>query len=78
VLRQGNRSDARGLLHDSRAYLDETRQDIGDVSSGEQGEVENELNQAEVQQSEAEGQLNQQGQQGQQGRIQSGPANDLR
>jgi hypothetical protein len=77
VLRQGNKADARGLLHDSREYIAETRQDIGNLSSGEQGEVENELNQLETQQNEAEGQLNQQGQQGQRGRIQSPPTNDL-
>jgi uncharacterized protein DUF5667 len=67
VLRQGDRSDAKRLLHDSGEYLAETKQDIANLSSGEQGAVQNQVNQTEVQQSQAEGQLNQQGDQGQQG-----------
>jgi hypothetical protein len=67
VLLRGDRSDAKGLLRDSREYLAETRQDIANLSSGEQGAVQNQINQTEVQQSQAEGQLNQQGDQGQLG-----------
>jgi hypothetical protein len=67
VLQQGDRSDAKGLLRDSRQYLAQTKQDIGNLSSGEQGEVQNQINQTEVQQSQAEAQLNQEGDQGQQG-----------
>ena len=67
VLRQGDRSNAKGLLHDSRDYLAETKQDISSLSSGEQGAVQNQLNQAEAQQNQAEVQLNQQGEQGQHG-----------
>jgi hypothetical protein len=67
VLQHGDRSDAAGLLRDSRQYLLETRNDIGNLPSGEQGSVQNQLNQAEAQQNQAEGQLNQQGEQGQHG-----------
>lgn len=67
ALVHGDRSNARGLLHDSAQYLADTRQDIGQLGSDEQGHVENQLNEEESQQNHAEGQLNQQGEQGQQG-----------
>ncbi len=67
ALQNGDRPDAQGLLRDSRAYLDETKQDLGKLSANEQGQVQNQLNQAEGQQNQAEGQLNQQGGQGQNG-----------
>ena len=65
VLKRGNRSDASQLLHDSRAYLSDARQDLSNVPSGERGQVENQLDQAESNQNQAEQQLNQSGEQGQ-------------
>lgn len=67
ALQHGDRSDATVLLRDSRHYLTETKQDLGNLPSGEQGDVQNQLTQAEDKQNQAEGQLNQQGEQGQSG-----------
>jgi hypothetical protein len=64
VLRQGDRPNAKGLLHDSRAYLDQTKKDLGALPSGEQGQIQNQLNQAEANERQAEKQLNQEGAQG--------------
>ena len=61
-----NRSNAKQLVDDGRNYLDQTRRDLPSLSTGEQGQVTNQLNQAGQDQKSAEGQLNQQGQ-GQQG-----------
>lgn len=67
VLKRDDRSNARSLLRDSRAYLGDAQQDLHNVPSGEQGTVQNQLNQAQAQQDDAEGQLNQQGEQGRSG-----------
>jgi hypothetical protein len=67
VLQHGDRTDARGLLRDSRHYIAETKQDLAGLPSGEQGQIENQLNQTQTDQNQAESQLNQQGAQGQEG-----------
>jgi hypothetical protein len=56
-----NRSDATQLLRDGRAYLDDTRNELSSVPAGEQGQVENELNQATQEESQTENQVGQQG-----------------
>ena len=61
ILRQGDRSNAEGLLHDSRGYLDQTKKDLGNLPAGEQGQIQNQLNQAEANEQQAEKQLNQEG-----------------
>lgn len=65
VLRDGDVSNARALLRDSRQYLVDARQNLADVPSGEQGQLKNELDQAQADQDNADSQLNQQGEQGQ-------------
>jgi hypothetical protein len=60
-----DRSNAKGLLRDSRQYLNQTRNDLGSVPAGQQGQIQNQLNQAEAAEHQAEIQLNQAGQQGQ-------------
>lgn len=65
VLQRGDRTDARGLLRDSRQYIAETKQELAALPSGEQGQIENQLNQTQTDQNQAESQLNQQGAQGQ-------------
>lgn len=60
---RGNRSVAKRLIEDGRGYLDQTRRDLGALPSGEQGEVQNQLNQAGEDQKAAQGQLNQAGDQ---------------
>jgi hypothetical protein len=64
TLAHGDRSNAKGLLRDSREYLDQARKDIGNLPRSEQGQVENQLNQAEVDEHQAESQLSQEGDQG--------------
>jgi hypothetical protein len=64
ILRQGDRADAKGLLRDSRAYLDQAKKDLGSLSPSEQGQIQNQLNQAEANEHQAELQLNQDGAQG--------------
>jgi hypothetical protein len=61
ILTQGDVSNARGLLRDSREYLAQTRKDLGSLSSSEQGQIQNQLNQAEEDEHQAEMQLNQEG-----------------
>lgn len=61
ILRQGDRSNAKGLLHDSRDYLDQTKKELTTLPAGEQGQIQNQLNQAEANQQQAEKQLNQEG-----------------
>lgn len=61
VLAHRNRSDAAQLLNDGREYLADARKDLRSVPSGEQGEVQNQLNQAGTQQSQTEDQLGQEG-----------------
>jgi hypothetical protein len=58
-----NRSVAKRLIGDGRDYLDQTRRDLGALPSGEQGEVQNQLNQAGEDEKAAQGQLNQVGDQ---------------
>jgi RNA polymerase sigma factor (sigma-70 family) len=64
VLREGDRANARGLLHDSRDYLDQTKKDLSNLPAGDQGQIQNELNQAVTNEQQAEKQLNQEGVQG--------------
>jgi hypothetical protein len=64
TLSRGDHSDAGALLRDSRAYLTETRKDLGTLPQGEQGQVQNQLDQAQADQHQAEAQLNQDRQQG--------------
>jgi hypothetical protein len=61
----GNRSNAERLIHDGSDYLQEARREASSLPSGEQGRVENQLNQAGADQKAAENQLNQEGAQGQ-------------
>jgi hypothetical protein len=58
-----DRPDALHLLNDGRAYLEDVRKDLQSVPSGEQGEVQNQLNQADVKEGQAASQLGQQGEQ---------------
>ncbi|MDQ2943370.1 MAG: anti-sigma factor [Candidatus Dormibacteraeota bacterium] len=60
-----NRSDAMRLIDDGRVYLDQARRDLSSLPAGEQGRMENPLNQAGQDQKAAENQLNQYGEQGQ-------------
>jgi hypothetical protein len=64
TLSHGDRSNAKGLLRDSHQYLDQARKDIGNLPRSEQGEVENQLNQAQANEHQAEAQLGQDGDQG--------------
>ncbi|MDQ2943757.1 MAG: hypothetical protein M3R21_08845, partial [Candidatus Dormibacteraeota bacterium] len=59
-----NRTDAKRLIDDGRDYLGQARRDLPSLSAGEQGRVENQLNQAGQEQKAAENQLNQGGEQG--------------
>jgi hypothetical protein len=61
-----DRSNAKGLLRDSRGYLNQTRNELGSVPANQQGQIQNQLNQAEAAEHQAEAQLNQGGEQGQQ------------
>jgi hypothetical protein len=61
-----DRSNAKGLLRDSREYLIQTRNDLGNVPPGSQGQIQTQLNQAEAAEHQAEAQLNQNGDQSQQ------------
>jgi hypothetical protein len=61
-----NRSNATKLIQDGSYYLGQARNDVSSLSSGEQGRVENQLDQAGADQAAAENQLNQDGAQGQQ------------
>jgi hypothetical protein len=63
ALTHGDRSDADVLVRDGSQYLDDARNDIGTVPAGEQGSVQNQLNQAQNDEQQAEDQLNQQGKQ---------------
>lgn len=67
ALGHGDRSDAQVLLRDSRQYIDQAQNELGDVPSGQQGQIQNQLNQAGNDEHQAESQLNQQGDQGQNG-----------
>jgi hypothetical protein len=59
-----SRSDARRLIDDGSNYLAQTRQNLPSLSAGQQGQVQNQLNQAGQDQQAAQDELNQQGQQG--------------
>lgn len=61
ILARGDISNAKGLLKDSQQYLAQARKDIGNVPPNEQGEIENELNQADAQERETESRLEQEG-----------------
>jgi hypothetical protein len=65
MLKQGGRTDASNLLRDSRGYLAQTKKDLGKLPANEQGQIQNQLNQAEANEHQAELQLNQTGAQGQ-------------
>lgn len=67
VLGHGDRSNARGLLRDSRDYIAQTKKDLANVPAGEQGQISAQLNQTEADEHQAENQLNQGGEQGQSG-----------
>jgi hypothetical protein len=58
-----DRPDAVRLLKDGRAYLDDARKNLPSVPSGEQGDVQNQLNQADAQQGQTTTQLGEQGEQ---------------
>jgi len=60
-----NRSDAQRLIDDGRGYLDQARRNQSSLTAGEQGRIENQLDQAGQDQKAAENQLNQDGEQGQ-------------
>lgn len=64
ILRQGARTDAQSLLRDSRGYLAQAKKDLGSLPANEQGQIQNQLNQAEANEHQAEAQLNQDGAQG--------------
>ena len=57
-----DRADAQLLVDDGRGYLIQTRKDLGSVPSDEQGQVQNQLNQAEEDQNQTQNQIDQQGQ----------------
>jgi len=59
-----SRSDAMRLIEDGNHYLDQTRRDLPALSAGEQGQIENQLNQAGQDQQGAQGEVNQGGEQG--------------
>ncbi len=61
ILGQGDVANAKGLLHDSHRYLTDARKDVGSLPRNEQGEIENELDQAEAQENETESNLEQEG-----------------
>jgi hypothetical protein len=60
-----DRANAKGLLRDSRQYLNQTRNELGSVPAGQQGQIQDQLNQAEAAEHQAEAQLDQSGDQGQ-------------
>jgi uncharacterized protein DUF5667 len=60
---QNNRSDARRLVDDGHSYLVQTQRDLPSLSAGEQGQVQNQLNQAGQDEQAAQNQLNQEGNQ---------------
>lgn len=64
ALRQGDRRDASALLRDCRSYLTQAKEDLGSVSSDQQGQIQSELNQTEADEQQAEEQVNQDGPQG--------------
>jgi hypothetical protein len=64
ILKQGRLADAKTLLRDSVAYLAQAKKDLGSLPANEQGQIENQLNQAEANEHQAEIQLNQDGAQG--------------
>ena len=64
ILRQGALADAKSLLRDSRGYLAQTKKDLGSLPANEQGQIQNQLYQAEANEHQAELQLNQDGAQG--------------
>lgn len=61
ILLRGDVSNAKGLLRDSQQYLAQARKDVSNLPPNEQGEIENELNQAEAQEHETESHLEQEG-----------------
>ncbi len=61
ILARGDVANAKGLLHDSHQYLADARKDVGSLPRNEQGEIENELDQAEAQEHETESNLEQEG-----------------
>ncbi|HEV2033725.1 MAG TPA: DUF5667 domain-containing protein [Candidatus Dormibacteraeota bacterium] len=63
-LSHGDRSNAEELLHDSRAYLTDAKNELRDAPAGEQGQIQNQLNQAQADEQQAETQMNQEGAQG--------------
>jgi len=64
ILRQGRLADAKALLRDSGAYLAQAKKDLGSLPANEQGQIENQLNQAQANEHQAQLQLNQDGAQG--------------
>jgi hypothetical protein len=64
ILKQGGLADAKSLLRDSRGYLAQTKKDLAGLPANEQGQIQNQLNQAEANEHQAELQLNQDGAQG--------------
>jgi hypothetical protein len=64
ILGQGDRADAKGLLRDSREYLNQTRKELGNLPADAQGQIQNRLNQAEANEHQAEVQMNDDGPQG--------------
>jgi hypothetical protein len=64
ILKHGGLADAKSLLRDSRGYLEQTKKELAGVPPNEQGQIQNQLNQAEANEHQAELQLNQDGAQG--------------
>jgi hypothetical protein len=57
-----NRPEAVQLLSDGREYLTEAKSELQSLPAGEQGQIQNQLNQAQQEQSQTENQVGQQGQ----------------
>lgn len=60
-LSHGDRSDAEKLLRDSRSYLSEAKNELGAVPAQEQGQIQSQLNETQVDQQQSETQLSQEG-----------------
>lgn len=61
ILDTGDVSNAKGLLKDSQQYLAQARKEVANLPPSEQGEIENELDQADAQEHETESRLEQEG-----------------
>lgn len=57
TLSHGKRADASALLRDSKSYLQQTKQNLGSLPANQQGQIQNQLNQAEADEHEVESEL---------------------